>query len=383
MAVTAALAASWIGCRACTTTESHVDVPVTLDDVRKLANDGSVVVDVKRREQAAGGAGCGHSAACILLVPVELVSAFFPTKFDEASVIDNGKLTYFARFDANGAFIESAKYLEKSIRYYRALPLEKLRKTVIVRSAEASIGSDGGPEAIGRVLLLPQLDLIADYEAALAKEHGADSRAALIIEAATWLLDESVPFLEKHESDSREPDETRASVIAELCRADDRRSETVLKAATQNPGPKAAVAGIECGVSSTRDAARDAFVGMTADLLCHAKSAAEASELVRALPEGNAALTAAQARCSEPSGRALLSLVAEIPVARTELERVMRESRVYDNALGERLLLRKLDHRAALFAGLDAKPGRERFVVLMSTELTSRATQPSNGRRHG
>jgi hypothetical protein len=79
------------GCERSSNRETHVDVPVTLAEIKKLAHAPDTVVSVQRQEATSGGGACGHSPVCVILIPILVFDALFPKKWDEASVIKNGE----------------------------------------------------------------------------------------------------------------------------------------------------------------------------------------------------------------------------------------------------------------------------------------------------
>jgi hypothetical protein len=149
------------------------------------------VVRVERQEATSGGGACGHSPACVILIPILVFDALFPKKWDEVSVTKNGKPIYVARFETNGDFIEGTQYQATKARYFSSLILKQLGRRVIVQIGEAALAPDGSKGEPSHTPILPQVSLLSDYEAALSKQKDEEERAALIVEAATWLGDES------------------------------------------------------------------------------------------------------------------------------------------------------------------------------------------------
>ena len=83
--------------------------------------------------------------------------------------------------------------------------------------------------------------------------RGRAKKLELIVEAATWLGDEALPFLEKHTEDDSEPDEQRALIVTRRCEAEGSKArDLVLKGVGHSPGPMTALAGGRC---VTRDGA--------------------------------------------------------------------------------------------------------------------------------
>lgn len=369
------------GCGSCLSTESHTEVPTKLEDVKKLAHPPDVVVKVERKEDTSGGGACGHSPICIIVIPIAIYSALFPHKWDEASVVQNGKLVYLARFETNGDFIDSTQWEPTRARFFGSLVLKKLGKRLIVQIAEAPILPDGGTGEMKRVPILPQVDLVTEYEAKLAKEHDADDRADLIVEAATWLGDESLPFLEKHEKDEKEPDETRARTLEQLCEGKDKRADTVMTSARVKPGPATLLTGLRCANRASRPDDGRAFSIAAAEYLCSAPESKDTESLAKSLVNDPALATVAD-HCNKPALRVLLRRDAGQNVSAADLAAAMRDSGAIPGVLGERMDLTKPDERAAIFVGIEAHPDMEGVLrklasleglTLTPAELTSLA----------
>ena len=359
-----AMASGCGGCGSCMATESHADVPTKLEDVKKLARPPDVVVEVERKADTAGGASCGHSPICLIVIPIALYAAIFPHKWDEATVREKGKLSYLARFETNGDFIDSTKWDASKVRGFGALPLKKLGKRLIVQVAEAPLMPDGGAGEMKRVPLLPQVDLIAEYEAKLGNERSALDRAELIVEAATWLGDESLPFLETHEKDPKEPDETRATVLEKLCEGGDKRADAVFAGAHEAPGSETILAGLRCANRAGRRSERSAFAVPAAELLCKSTQPSKDLEAMAAeLPAGEPTLAPITERCGSLPVKTLLRRLSGAAVSGGELETAMRDPSPMVSLLARRLVVSKPEDRSALFAGIEAHPELEPLIA--------------------
>src|SRR3954447_21516953 len=85
------------GCNSCRGTKavSYVDAPTTLEAVRAKSHPPDVTVQVERITKTQSlGAGCGHSPACLIIVPILLAGALFPEQYDVATIVDHGNVVY-------------------------------------------------------------------------------------------------------------------------------------------------------------------------------------------------------------------------------------------------------------------------------------------------
>lgn len=361
------------GCGGCgrVKSETHVDVPVTLAEIKKLSHPPDVVVNVQREQATSGGGACGHSPVCAILIPILVFEALFPKQWDEATVLKNGKPSYVARFETNGDFIEGTQYQPAKARYFASLVLNQLRRRVIVQIGEATLGPDGSKGETLHTPILPQVDLLSDYEAALAKEKDEEDRAALVVEATTWLGDEALAFLDKHAKDEKESDQTRARVVSGVCGTADKRRDAALAAAHRKPGPQTITSALKCSSQQHLDAELDFFVAAAADRVCRSKTSGELSQLAEAVPADHPKLAAAAAGCAQPSAKTLLLVRAGKKLPGPELVAAMRDPGPYASVLEGWLTPSRPEDRAALFAGLGAHPDLERIVkVLAEAELT-------------
>lgn len=196
--------------------ESYVDVPTTLEAVKDLDDPPDVVVAVERvKRETSSHFACGHSAACIIFLPVALVAPLFPEKWDQVTVTEGGVVTYEARFSTGGEFLEGTQRKDGVARAIGVLALQRVEKRLIVEIARAPIGPDGGTGEFVKTPILPQVDLAPIYAAKLASFTRPEDRADLFEEYATWLGDESLPWLE--DVVPKEPAESATLVLATLC----------------------------------------------------------------------------------------------------------------------------------------------------------------------
>ena len=209
-------ATSLAGCRCMEpAAESHVDVPTTVAQLRKLHNPPDVVVKVTRTTQRASVGAC-HSAVCVVLLPFLVKDALFPKKFDNVVVKRGGKETYRGEFHTDGELIQASVRQGDKLRVVRALYLKKLDRKVVVEVSRAAVDASGKVAKQQPVSILSQVDLLMAYREKIAKKK-ARHRTALVAEAAWALREEAVPLvLERLKA---EPDEVRAEVLDKVCAA--------------------------------------------------------------------------------------------------------------------------------------------------------------------
>lgn len=161
LAALLALALLPAGCGGCfTKTEAHVDVPTTIEEVKKLHSPPGVEVRVERKERKGGsGGGCGHSALCIVVFPILIYGALFPEKWDQVTVTESGKITYEGRFETGGKLIEATARKDGLPHYpdYVSIARDVIARGLVLagckqgevleaaRSANAVKDSDRGP----------------------------------------------------------------------------------------------------------------------------------------------------------------------------------------------------------------------------------------------
>src|SRR5256885_13291370 len=91
-----------IDCRRQPVFDSYVDVPTTLESARALHKPPDVDVKVERVIETSGGGGnCGHSAVCLIVLPLivaaEIKDYFFPAIYDLVTITEHGTVTYTSR----------------------------------------------------------------------------------------------------------------------------------------------------------------------------------------------------------------------------------------------------------------------------------------------
>ena len=294
--------------------KSYVDVPATLEDVKRLSSPPDVVVMVERKlKGSGGGGGCGHSAACVILLPLIVYELAFPEKYDEVTVTTNGATTFHGLYSTSGDLLSARTKTADGWRELAQLDLPELGQRAIVERAKAVTLTDGG-EASTPTTIQSQVDLLAQYRAALAKRTG-EKRGSLLTEASSRLDGEGDAFVLEQLAKPDEPDDSRARVIRDVCGATVRdgassKAPTLVPAAMTHPSVEAAKATLEC------EAAPGAVVMTAASflttMLCNAKNGGHArafvpKEKIARRPELAAGIDEAVKACS-PEGAVLARL---------------------------------------------------------------------------
>lgn len=227
---------------------SYVDVPTKLADVQARAKPPDVVVTVERKTRTSGGGGCGHSAACLILVPLIVYELAFPEKYDEVAVTEAGVETFHGIYTTSGDLLSARVKNADGWRELAQLDLPELNQRAVVERAKVSTLPDGG-EARTPTTIQSQVDLLAQYRAALAKRDG-ERRGKLLAEAAFKLDGEGDAFVLERLAAKDEPDESRAVVVNALCNhgheGAKQKAATFLPAALTHEGPRTARVTLEC-----------------------------------------------------------------------------------------------------------------------------------------
>lgn len=261
--------------------KSYVDVPAKLEDVKHLASPPDVVVSVERKlKGSGGGGGCGHSAACVILLPLIVYELAFPEKYDEVTVTTKGETTFHGLYSTSGDLLSARTKTDDGWRELAQLDLPELGQRAIVERAKVVTFADGG-EGRTPTTIQSQVDLIAQYRKLLEKRTG-EKRGRLLSEASSRLDGEGDAFVLEQLVKADEPDESRARVIRDVCGATVRdgatsKVPTLVAAAMTHPSVEAAKATLECE-SAPEGVVKTAASFLTAKL-CDAKNGGEARKL--------------------------------------------------------------------------------------------------------
>lgn len=335
--------------------KSYVDVPATLDAVKKRAKPPEVVVTVERNTRpSGGGGGCGHSAACVIILPFLLYSAVFPEKYDEVTVTESGVITFHGLYSTSGDLLSARSKTETGWRELVQLDLPELGQRAIVEAAKVTVTDDGG-ETKTPTTIQSQVDLVAQYRAKLATMEGR-KRADLIAEAARSLSGEGDGFVLERLAAEDEPDETRGAVVEATCHRDgesNTRALTFIDAAMKRPGGLTAKATLECEL--TPDATIVAAASALAQHLCTVKRSLDARAvephgmLAEKVELRRAGVKAGVAKCTK-DGSVIARLVLYEPVTTDEWFEALEQPR------GDLVMELTSSHeREKLFAALERK----------------------------
>ncbi len=361
----AVLGLALTSCRGCqTVTESHVDVPLTLDAAKALARPPEVTVSVERKTATGGGGACGHSPLCLVFVPVMIYGALFPEKWDEVTVTRGGAPELSARYETDGELIEATVRKDGVARLVGVLKLSELRRRVVVELGRAPLGAGGREDsaAFVKTPILPQVDLAAAYRAALAEEDAddADDRAALYVEHASWLKEEAMPLL--LDGVPRELDETAAETLKRLCSDTSFPgcAELLTTLGQKDPGPLTSAAGFRAAEAGFEAQSRP-YAHALARHACSGEegriaiAAAESLAEAKAGPQATLGLLSDAPPCQHTSRRVLLAAMLRQRPSDAELEEALRD-RAVDAAIVGRLDAHDPAVRRIIVA---AMPGRE------------------------
>ncbi len=296
--------------------ESYAQVPLTLDDARKLENFETTVT-VTRQTQAGNGSigACGHSPLCILVLPLALYGSLFPARWDEVVIAKNGTVILVGSYETGGALIHAQHLIDGEMRETRNIELKELGKKVYVDSARLVALEDGGVERVV-MPLSSQHDFIGEERKHLSKVTDPHRRALAIDEARRLLEDEGSAFAKERLAAPDEGDETKAEVLRIGCGNPD--FEPLIVEAQKNPGPWTKLRLVGC----LTEAAQDEMLLQVVAVACDAKTPKDLVEEIAPLISVHPtdALRAAQAKCSAGPRRALVALWLGSPVDRKELD---------------------------------------------------------------
>ncbi|MFO0600041.1 MAG: hypothetical protein U0228_32325 [Myxococcaceae bacterium] len=218
MGVVLALAVS--GCCCEPKKVSYAEVPLTLSAAKKQAKELGAEISVERKTRSAGGGGgCGHSAACVILLPIILYEIAFPETWDEVVIRKDGEVLLFATFDKGGDLLHAQHLKDGEVIETTSITLKSLDQRAYVDVAKQKPLPDGGAERIP-LPLSAKHDFVADERKLLEKTTDPQKRAQAIVDSASLLETEGLAFatelLNKGESD-----QTRSEVVRFGCRQKD------------------------------------------------------------------------------------------------------------------------------------------------------------------
>jgi hypothetical protein len=247
-AVVCALVLSLSGCcfRACNRPlESTVQVPLRIEEVRRQHRAPDVMVTIDRLESGGGGPACGHSAACLVLLPFVLVQFLARERVDKVTVTRDGVKTMEALYGDDGRLLSAQLFEPDGHRVVSRLELPSLGRDVIVERARVRQLPDGGTETTP-LSILAQLDLEPEYRKKWA-DGPIYEKGAMLAEAFTMLDGEMDPFVLGELRAPTLDAQVRAHAVWGLCfKSPHPRMETFLEAALSQRAPEAALNALDC-----------------------------------------------------------------------------------------------------------------------------------------
>jgi len=252
LAVLAALG----GCEACLifdeNVESFVDAPTTTQELEAWAEARGLTADVALAERnASGNIACGHSAACVILLPVILVNEVMPPTTKRGSVLDEeGAVLYAGLFDLRGRLVRAQVRVQGETDVYRTitrLSLPELGEHPIVETQRQRIGEDGRAVDVVATPLLPQVDLVARYDEALREESDAGDRGDLVVEELGALGEPGLEAVEaRYEGLAQIDDEELRQALRITCRDVGPGAQMLVRFAREKGGLLSAIAATDC-----------------------------------------------------------------------------------------------------------------------------------------
>lgn len=368
--------------------ESYVSDPTSLEAVRELDDPPDVVAKIEKgKKQSSGGGACGHSPACIILLPVIVGEMAFPARYQEATITTKGSVTYRGIFKQNGEFIRATTWDGTTQRSLGVVELPSLSKRIIVEVGRAKIGPDGKPGKLVRSSIQSQVDLLSLYEerlnAATAKEHA-------LVEMVGVLGTEAISLATQYLADPKEPAQTKTAFLKSLCSSKVSVIETpadrkaLLSAVAKSDlAPDTALAGLSC--FSAREDVDDAkrFLSRVAREVCEADENGKAIfgllDWAGASPgrrepneEANATRNALQPKLSSCSDERKLffSWMLGATASSDDLGTLLRHS-LFAKRTAMELDAKNDDHYAAIVSSLRNSPAGDRLLRKLPVRPTT------------
>lgn len=338
--------------------ESHVDVPTTTDALREWAVAKGLEAEIAPLKRGSkGGVACGHSPACVILLPVLAADAVLPAFLEKGSVTDGeGTVLYAGVFDRRGRLVRARVKDGDTYREIERLALDELKQHPIVERARVRIVD--GSERRTKTPLLPQVALDKMYAAALAEEGDGDDRGDLVVEQLEFLGEEGAPaVLDRYSSLKTVDDEELEVVMKATCKSTE-PLDGLVKTALEKGGHRTAIATVPCVVvSGDVDRAR-VLVPRVATAACDGRhKVGDSLDALRRLHEiVEAPVLEAVAACQIEARRTTMRLWTNDRPTDRELVAALHEERL-PSLLMRRLEARRSEDRAVLVAALDAKDG--------------------------
>ncbi len=327
-------------------------LPLTREAFVALPRPPGEKVTVERK-RAVKDAKC-HDVACMAFtLPFVLAELATAPEFDEALVSVDRELLDRARFGLDGRL---RSYVGRDPRggaiAVRRLPLPRLGFDAVLVSARAP-AVDGPWRGVP---LVPQLGLLEAYRAAIGRATG-EARTALVVEATGALEAEAQPLVsERLETGS---DDERGALVRALCGSEHLSPEQL--AAVPSPGPRFALAGLECGKGPDDALKRRLRPALVAGV-CRGELG-ESAPVSEALsdPSTRAEVGLALDRCGPSPRRTWMRTCLQLPVATSDYAALFSDAALAERVRGCVDPDRPLQ-RGAYLAGLRAEP-KQRFWI--------------------
>ncbi|RLB50059.1 MAG: hypothetical protein DRJ42_19710 [Deltaproteobacteria bacterium] len=376
--------ATMVGCDACSifdaNVESHVDAPVTLSELEDWATERGLSAEVGMLERGqTGNIACGHSAACLILVPLVVADALLPSTLKRGSVTDDdGLVLYTGVFDLRGRLLRARVRIDDTeaggnvYREIARLDLPELGEHPIVELARVRVGAEGDELERTETPLLGQVDLVAMYAESLAGEGDGDGRADLVVEQLQKLGAPGLAAVEaRYAGLSAIDDEELVQVLHEVCHGHAPGAELIVRVVGEKGGLGPAIKAVLCLEQDRLEPTHfSSVVERIVDAACEGDEVGTALPAVvtlgRQLPE---AVAERAGECADEVRRLHLLFHAGQRPSDDELGRILRED---DQAI---LLVRAMPprdeaNRQVLVAALDAPPVRLAIARALKTGTT-------------
>lgn len=283
-------------------TAAGLDAPETVAALRARAR-GGVRAEVRRQPRSRFDFRCGHSGACLVLLPVALAASALPPMLDLGTLTRGDETLFEGVYDLRGRLVMGVARDGGVRREIRRVRLRGLDQSWLAEVARAPILPDGGVGPVTRSRLAPQLHLVASYRAALARERTPAGRGRLAVEAVFAMGREAIP-LALPQIEARD-DVAVAVTLGSVCSPPthqlqvwiddaelDAARRALLGAFVDRPTPEAAAVALRCPVLT--DAQRARLVALLSREVCEADGR-RANRALRALTALDPAL-----RCEGP-----------------------------------------------------------------------------------
>ena len=361
--------------------ESFVDVPANLEELDAWASERGLEAETGMLEPQTGGVGgCGHSAACVILIPILLVDAAMPPTVKRGSVTDaSGAVLFTGAFDLRGRLLRALVRTDESTDTYREiarLSLDELGENPIVEIARVRVDAEGNELERTATPLRPQVDLVARYDAALRAEPDASDRADLVVEELQQLGSDGLDAVAaRYAALETVDDEELVDALRVVCGGRTPGAELLVRVTAEKGGPEAAIEAVPCLRTGTLDASHfTAIVPVVLTAACAGPFVGRALPATISLGGHLPALVAEHAtRCTDEVRRAHLLFHAGQRPDDAMLERVLREDSQASLLVGL-LTPTDDDDRRVLIAAMDAPAVSRAIARRLDRETTAAPT---------